>query len=419
MIQLASLFLFLFLIPTFFVVQSTYKFVRFLKRSPQPIALQDGKLPSVAIVMSVRGLDPSLKDCIHSLLTQDYPNYLIKIVVDSKEDTAWDLLHQISQDASHGNIELLLLNVRYDTCGLKCSALIQAISQLDPDLDVVAFIDSDVIAHPTWLRELVTPLANPKVGLTSGLPWYLPKEENVGSLVRYLWNIYGVTGRYICRTPSGASMAIQRHLLTQEKILGVWQKVLSEDITAAVMIEDEGLEIQFIPSLIMVNRESCTLQGCWQFVKRQFFWTRLYSPQWTFIATQAFFRLIVLLSAALLLPISLLKGDSLTTMVVIGGLAIYFVSIGISIFSIQKNVQGKLIERGEVLAPCSAFVFPKLVFSFLIAHLIVLGGTLSALGMQSIQWREINYQIENKLDIRMLEYSPYKGSNPKSNASIL
>ncbi|NJR67747.1 MAG: glycosyltransferase family 2 protein [Synechococcales cyanobacterium CRU_2_2] len=422
--------LFLFIAPTLVVIGSSYSFIKFL-RSPTPAKdLDDQSLPSAAVIMSVRGLDPSLYECVKSLLEQDYPSYLLKIVVDSEEDAAWIGLSQLIKDfasdtnpifhaKSNAKVELVALKTRYESCGLKCSALIQAVSQLSPDLDVVAFVDSDVITHRTWLRELVSPLIDPNVGLTSGLPWYIPEEKNFGSRVRYLWNIYGLTGRYICRTPSGASMGIQRHLLTHDKILGIWQNVLSEDVTASVAVQAEGLEVRFVQSLIMVNRESCSLSGCWNFVKRQFFWTRLYSDEWNFIAAQAFFRAAALLSTALLLPAAYLAQQYNAILIVSFGLFFYFFSIGICVFLIQLSVQRWLISNGEKIFPYSILEFPKILLSFIIAHLIVLGGTLCAFGMNSIEWRGIKYQIKRNSEVKMLNYSPYKGSGSASNVSIL
>ena len=35
--------------------------------------------------------------------------------------------------------------------------------------ELLAFIDSDVRPHPAWLRELISPLTDPAIGLTTGL----------------------------------------------------------------------------------------------------------------------------------------------------------------------------------------------------------------------------------------------------------
>src|SRR5438034_3502070 len=70
---------------------------RFIKQfPPQRSALVDNdELPRVVVVLAVRGADPSLTACLQGLLEQDYPHYQIRIIIDSAEDPAWTLVHQI------------------------------------------------------------------------------------------------------------------------------------------------------------------------------------------------------------------------------------------------------------------------------------------------------------------------------------
>src|SRR5438445_469746 len=49
--------------------------------------------PNVAVILCLRGVDPSLDGCLHGLLNQDYPRYQVRIVVDCIEDPAWQKVH--------------------------------------------------------------------------------------------------------------------------------------------------------------------------------------------------------------------------------------------------------------------------------------------------------------------------------------
>ena len=44
--------------------------------------------PRVAMVLCLRGNDPSLNTCLESVLAQDYPNFEVHFVIDSPEDPA-------------------------------------------------------------------------------------------------------------------------------------------------------------------------------------------------------------------------------------------------------------------------------------------------------------------------------------------
>ncbi|HBL44173.1 MAG TPA: glycosyl transferase, partial [Planctomycetaceae bacterium] len=59
--------------------------------------------------------------------------------------------------------------------GLKNQSLLQGLSEVSEDVDVVAWLDADVVPHRTWLRDLVQPLQDESVGVASGIRWYAPR----------------------------------------------------------------------------------------------------------------------------------------------------------------------------------------------------------------------------------------------------
>ena len=48
----------------------------------------DEELPKAAVLLCLRGADPSLPTCLRRLLRQDYPDYELFVAVDSKSDPA-------------------------------------------------------------------------------------------------------------------------------------------------------------------------------------------------------------------------------------------------------------------------------------------------------------------------------------------
>src|SRR4029077_13226662 len=139
---------------------------------------------------------PFLTDCVDALLAQDYPFYDVRVIVDHLDDPAWRVVEEVVQRRGATNITTEALTSRRDTCSLKCSSVVQAISGLDESYKVVALLDADTIPHRTWLRELVAPLAAERVGAATGNRWYMPKEISWGSLVRYTWNSAAVVQMY-------------------------------------------------------------------------------------------------------------------------------------------------------------------------------------------------------------------------------
>src|SRR5438270_12029675 len=82
------------------------------------------ELPRVVVLLPIRGADPSLAGCLRGLLNQDYPHYDVRIIIDSREDPAWRLVHEIVGTKPDPRVQVSLLETRRQTCGLKSSALL-------------------------------------------------------------------------------------------------------------------------------------------------------------------------------------------------------------------------------------------------------------------------------------------------------
>lgn len=426
MIELSAICLFvLFLIICIPIIRILWKFITLL-RSFNRSSIDVSNYPKAAIVLSIRGVDPSLQSCLETLFNQDYPDYHLSIVVDSEEGEAWQDVNSIVRQAGQTNIQVSLLRDRSNSCSLKCSALVQAISELDPCYEIIAIIDADVITHPSWLRELATPLIdNSQIGVTSGIRWYVPALKAMGSLkmgsvVRYLWNVSGAISMFYYNCPWGGSMAMRRSLLHEGGLLELWKRVLSDDNTAATMAQRLGQTIQFVPSVIMLNRESCDLLGCWHFVKRQFLWSCLYHPQWNHIIVRVWLRIIVLGIAAILLPIALFMQQWSTVLWILGGVILYSLTI-IGALVISETEIRKIVQfRGERIENFSIAQMISLAFPLVLAHIVSLAGAVAATAMNQVEWRGIRYDIQNPFQVRLLNYKPYGVvSVERSNRSIL
>lgn len=64
----------------------TKQFLDCLPAGSSDPSIQYGDVPRAVVVLPVRGKDPFLDKCIESLLNQDYPNYILRIIIDSEFD---------------------------------------------------------------------------------------------------------------------------------------------------------------------------------------------------------------------------------------------------------------------------------------------------------------------------------------------
>ncbi len=377
---------------------------------------QDHELPKVAIALCLRGADPFLANCLQALLNQNYPQYELRVVVDSEEDLAWNIATQTLGVETNVPVQISPLRIRRETCSLKCSALIQAVTELQEDCEIIALVDADTIPHPNWLRELVSPLKNPKIGLTTGNRWYVPGKQ-WGTVCRYLWNVAAVGQMYLYRIPWGGSLAIRTELVRQAQLIERWEKAFCEDTMLRRVLQEKGLQIKSVASLMMVNREECTLPSFRRWVSRQLLNAKLYHPDWNAILTYGTITWLIPALAGLSSLIALLTGQR-TAGVFLGGSLLAYITLLLVLIGVwERAIRRKLMLRQELLPNLSAIAFCQLVLAVPLTQLLCAIALWQTMLTQQVEWRGITYQIKGPWNIRLLEYFPYqysKRTNPKA-----
>ena len=227
----------------------------------------EGDWPHVAVMLPIRGADPSLALCLEGLLDQDYPSYDITIIVDSETDPAWEIVREVLAKRPGAAVKLTLLERRRETCSLKVSALLQGLAGLDESCQAVALIDADAAPRPQWLRDLTAPLCDAKVGATTGVRWYITDSPQWGSLVRMAWGAAAASQMFAFGIPWGGSMAFRSELLRRSPIVEKWANCLCEDVPLESVLHGLGLRLHFVLAATMVNCESVgssrvDLQAC-------------------------------------------------------------------------------------------------------------------------------------------------------------
>jgi cellulose synthase/poly-beta-1,6-N-acetylglucosamine synthase-like glycosyltransferase len=148
------------------------------------IALDEGYLPSVAVIVTAHNEESAIERRLENLRELDYPPELIQLVVTSDEST--DRTEELAEAAG----ARVLRNPR----GGKVAAQDAAVRATDSD--VVAFSDANATWAPDALRKLVRNLADPEVAYVCGR---LRLEAPDGS------NKEGVYWRYELVTREGES----------------------------------------------------------------------------------------------------------------------------------------------------------------------------------------------------------------------
>ena len=308
---------------------------------PKPAVLEDAQCPKAAVLLSVRGNDPFLGDCVASLLRQDYPTFDIRIVVDHETDPSWRVIQDIVTRMNPSNVTISVLGEKFGTCTLKPNSLLQALSQLDDSYEVIAILDSDAVTHPTWLKELVAPLQDETIGVASGNRWYMPQRATIGSLVRYTWNAAAVVQMYFGHFTWGGSVAIRGSVVRHSKLQDRWRHSIAEDTAIYGEVRASGMKAAFVPSLMIVNRESCGLLEFYVWMKRQLLVGRLQHAGWHMVFWHAAITSLLLTASVVLLVAAVATGNGPAVIWLGAGLV-----VGIDDFVIG-NLQSAIVVPGD------------------------------------------------------------------------
>jgi ceramide glucosyltransferase len=122
--------------------------------------------PAVSILKPLRGTDPEMYESFRSHCLQDYPEYEIIFGVSDANDPAIQLVQQLKAEFPHHPIRLMLCPEKLGS-NIKVSNLVQMVREARHEYLIVN--DSDIRVEPDYLRRVLAPLIDPKVGLVTCL----------------------------------------------------------------------------------------------------------------------------------------------------------------------------------------------------------------------------------------------------------
>ena len=377
-------------------------YICFLCRFRRPL-LRDDECPRAAAILCIRGLDPFLPASIKGLLQQDYPDYEVCIVVDSVRDPAWPVVNTLVKQAGRGNVRVLTLTERLSTSSRKSAGVLQALGKIDPSREIVALLDGDTIPHATWLRELAAPLQDPKVGVASGNRWYMPAKLTAGSLVRYLWNVAAVVQMYFYETGWGGSLAFKTKLLGETDLRQQLTHAFGEDSAASRCVQRHGYRLAYAPSLMMVNRETCSVKGLSGFLERQLLSLRLHNRWWWAVVAHG----IVTIAApglCFLLCMAAAATGRWSMAACTGALAAsYWASMFAMVLPLEWCVRRVVRTRGEPITGLGVWGWLRAALTIPLAQAVHFRAVLRALFARDHRWRGVRYRFYGVSPVQVVE----------------
>ena len=218
---------------------------RFFRRPARRWAA--GFTPPVSNLKPIRGLDPEAYENFASFCRQDYPEYELLFCVGDHEDPALPLIDRLKREFPARKIRVLFGSGR-DAANDKVAKLARMAGEAQYEYVVIS--DSDVRVRPDYLRTVVAPLADPKIGAVTC--FYLPIEER--TFIDHLQSVGMMSDFYagiiVAWQLDGVKFALGPTIATtRERLAGFGgyeaiENRPADDLLVGRLIADQGYEVE-------------------------------------------------------------------------------------------------------------------------------------------------------------------------------
>ncbi|HTS78347.1 MAG TPA: glycosyltransferase [Bryobacteraceae bacterium] len=251
-------------IPFIYYVLALYSSWRYFARGE---AVATGLFtPPVSILKPMRGLDPDAYENLESFCRQDYPAYEIVLCVDQDDASVMPLVERL-----RAGFPALTIRVLYGSGRVATNDKVAKLARLvhEAGHEVVVISDSDVRVRPDYLRTVVAPLADPKVGavtcfyVPAGAENFIDKLQSVGMMsdfyagILVAWQLDGV------KFALGPTIATTRSRLAG---FGGYQKIENrpaDDLLVGRLIAEQGYRVELLRYSVSSVPDYRSLSDLW------------------------------------------------------------------------------------------------------------------------------------------------------------
>ena len=204
-------------------------------------------LPPVTVLKPVHGMEPELEANLESFFRQDYPDFEIIFGARSRDNDALIVVERLRAKYS-GVRTQVVISGEPSWPNAKVFSLAKMIASSDNDYLVMC--DSDVLVGPDFLRNVLPPLLNPKVGLVTCLYQGIPANGFWSQLEALGMSVEMPSGVMVAdmiegmKFALGAAVAVRRDAI--EAIGGIRETAdfYSDDFVLGNLIAKAGYEVE-------------------------------------------------------------------------------------------------------------------------------------------------------------------------------
>jgi len=230
--------------------------------------------PSVSILKPVRGADFATYENFSSFCCQNYPDYEILFAVNEEADHAVPVIRRVIAEFAENKIRLLV-GAEHLGANRKVNKLARLAREAKNE--VLVLTDGDVRVGPDFLREVVAPLANSKVGAVTCFYRGIA-EKNLGAEIEAVGASSDFfAGVLMASWMEGITFALGASVATTKESLGKMggfeaiAGTLADDYELGNRIAKAGGEVVLSREAVWTMYPAQTFRGFWN---HQLRWAR-------------------------------------------------------------------------------------------------------------------------------------------------
>ncbi len=251
--SISDVFLAVAAIPFIYYLIALFSSWQFFRRTGPRSAANRSFTPPVSNLKPIRGLDPDAYENFASFCQQDYPDYELLFCVGDEDDPVVPVLQKLASDFPERRIRVL-----FGSGGRGSNDKVVKLARLvsEAQHEVVVISDSDVRVRPDYLRTVVAPLADPKVGAVTCFYAAIEDKTLTDSLqtIGMFSDFYA--GILVARQLDGVKFALGPTIATTRTQLagfGGYEAIdnrPADDLLVGRLIAEQGYEVELLPYTI-------------------------------------------------------------------------------------------------------------------------------------------------------------------------
>jgi ceramide glucosyltransferase len=206
--------------------------------------------PSVSNLKPIRGLDAEAYENFASYCRQDYPDYELLFAIGDGDEAVSEVLERLKREFPERRIRVIHV-AGHTAPNDKVFKLARLVAEAQNEVLVIN--DSDVRVRPDYLRSVVAPLRDSKVGAATCL--YVSTHEQ--SLIQKLQSIGMICdffpGIFVARQLDGVKFAFGQTIVTTRQHIAnfggfaVIQNRPADDLLVGRLVAAQGLKVELLP----------------------------------------------------------------------------------------------------------------------------------------------------------------------------